>query len=53
MMGHTLDMYHDIQSKGVEFLRALYANAGLHSTQGQLNAEGTVEGECKRLRPKP
>ncbi len=29
MMGHTVDTYHDIQSKGVEFLRNLYANAGL------------------------
>ena len=29
MMGHTVDTYHDIQSKGVEFLRGLYANAGL------------------------
>jgi hypothetical protein len=29
MMGHIVDTYHDIQSKGVEFLRGLYANAGL------------------------
>jgi len=29
MMGHTVDTYHDIQSKGVEFLRGLYANSGL------------------------
>jgi hypothetical protein len=29
MMGHTVDTYHDIQSKGVEFLRGLYANADL------------------------
>jgi site-specific recombinase XerD len=29
MMGHTVDTYHDMQSKGVEFLRGLYANAGL------------------------
>jgi len=29
MMGHTVDTYHDIQSKGVEFLRSLYANSGL------------------------
>jgi len=29
MMGHTVSTYHDIQSKGVEFLRGLYANAGL------------------------
>ena len=25
MMGHTVDTYHDIQSKGVEFLRSIYA----------------------------
>jgi site-specific recombinase XerD len=29
MMGHTVDVYNDIQSKGVEFLRGLYANSGL------------------------
>jgi len=29
MMGHTVDTYHDLQSKGVEFLRNLYASAGL------------------------
>jgi hypothetical protein len=28
-MGHTVDVYHDIQSKGVEFLRNIYAAAGL------------------------
>ena len=25
MMGHTIDTYHDIQMKGVEFLRSVYA----------------------------
>lgn len=29
MMGHTVGIYHDIQSKGVEFLRNIYAAAGL------------------------
>jgi len=29
MMGHTVSTYHDIQSKGAEFLRNLYASAGL------------------------
>jgi hypothetical protein len=29
MMGHTVDTYHDIGSKGIEFLRNIYANAGL------------------------
>jgi hypothetical protein len=29
MMGHTVDTYHDIQSKGVEFLRDVYARSGL------------------------
>jgi len=29
MMGHSVDTYHDIQSKGVEFLRNLYATAAL------------------------
>jgi len=29
MMGHTVDTYHDIQSKGIEFLRSVYATAGL------------------------
>jgi hypothetical protein len=29
MMGHVVDTYHDIQSKGVEFLRNIYAKSGL------------------------
>ncbi len=29
MMGHTVDTYHDIQSKGVEFLRGVYAKGGV------------------------
>jgi len=29
MMGHTVSIYHDVQSKGVEFLRGLYSNSGL------------------------
>lgn len=28
-MGHTFDVYHAIQSKGVEFLRGIYSNSGL------------------------
>ena len=27
-MGHTISTYHDIQSKGIEFLRNVYSNAG-------------------------
>ncbi|MDI6848133.1 MAG: hypothetical protein QMD23_08475, partial [Candidatus Bathyarchaeia archaeon] len=29
MMGHTLSTYHDIQMKGIEFLRNIYAASGL------------------------
>jgi len=29
MMGHTVSVYHDIQSKGIEFLRNVYSNSGL------------------------
>jgi len=29
MMGHTIDTYHDVQSKGIEFLRGIYAAANL------------------------
>jgi hypothetical protein len=29
MMGHTISRYHDIQMKGVEFLRGIYIAAGL------------------------
>jgi len=29
MMGHTVDTYHDIQMKGVDFLRNIYAGSGL------------------------
>ena len=29
MTGHVVDTYHDIQSKGVEFLRNIYSKAGV------------------------
>jgi hypothetical protein len=29
MMGHTISTYHDVQMKGVEFLRGIYAASGL------------------------
>ena len=29
MMGHTVDTYHDIQMKGIDFLRSIYAASGL------------------------
>jgi site-specific recombinase XerD len=29
MMGHTISTYHDIEMKGVEFLRGIYAASGL------------------------
>ena len=29
MMGHTVSIYNDVQSKGIEFLRNVYASAGL------------------------
>ena len=29
MMGHSVDVYHDIQMKGVEFLRNVYSASGL------------------------
>ena len=29
MMGHTISTYHDIQMKGVDFLRNIYAASGL------------------------
>ena len=29
LMGHTISTYHDIQSKGIEFLRNVYSNASL------------------------
>jgi hypothetical protein len=29
MMGHTISTYHDIQMKGIEFLRGIYATSGL------------------------
>ena len=32
MMGHTIDTYHDIQMKGIEFLRNIYTASGLSIT---------------------
>lgn len=29
MMGHTISTYHDVQMKGIEFLRGVYAASGL------------------------
>jgi hypothetical protein len=29
MMGHTVDIYNDVQMKGVDFLRNIYASSGL------------------------
>jgi len=29
MMGHVLDTYHDVQSKGVDYIRSIYAKADL------------------------
>ena len=29
MMGHTISTYHDIQMKGIEFLRGVYAASGM------------------------
>ena len=29
MMGHTIDVYHDIQMKGIEYLPRVYAASGL------------------------
>jgi len=29
MMGHTISTYHDVQMKGIEFLRGVYAALGL------------------------
>jgi len=29
MMGHTIDTYHNIQMKGIDFLRGIYAASGL------------------------
>jgi hypothetical protein len=33
MMGHTISTYHDIQMKGTEFLRGVYAASGLSIAQ--------------------
>lgn len=29
MMGHTVSVYNDIESNGIDFLRNIYAEAGL------------------------
>jgi site-specific recombinase XerD len=29
MMGHTIDVYHDIQMKGIDYLRNIYSSSGL------------------------
>ena len=31
-MGHTIDVYHDIQMKGIDYLRNIYAASGLSIT---------------------
>jgi hypothetical protein len=42
MMGHTVDTYNDIQMKGIEFLRNIYANSGL-----------SIGPKTKSAKPKP
>lgn len=32
MMGHTIDVYHDIQMNGIDYLRKIYASSGLAIT---------------------
>ena len=33
MMGHTISTYHDIQMKGIDFLRGIYVASGLSVAQ--------------------
>jgi hypothetical protein len=54
MMGHTISTYHDIQMKGIEFLRGIYTASGLgikpkNKTQQNRNTEG--DGESTRPKP--
>ncbi len=43
-MGHTVDTYHDIQSKGLEFLRNIYGQANLAITpQPKLTSRDMLE----------
>ena len=51
-MGHVVDTYHDIQSKGVEFLRENYARAGLYiKPQAKIASSRTVKEDGTLHRP--
>jgi len=41
MMGYTIDTYHDVQSKGIEFLRGIYAVANLICSRGRSSPSWT------------
>jgi len=48
MMGHKLSTYHDVQMKGVEFLRNVYASANLKIFPKARTKEEVYEDLLKR-----
>ena len=54
MMGHTISTYHDIEMKGIEFLRAEYAKAGLSiKPKAETNKMAIVRDFLKSMGLKP
>ena len=54
MMGHTISAYHNIEMKGIEFLRAEYARAGLSiKPKSETNKMAIVRNFLKSMGLKP
>ena len=54
MMGHTISIYHDIEMKGIEFLRAEYAKSGLTiKPRAETNKMAIVRDFLKSMGLKP
>jgi integrase len=54
MMGHTISAYHDIEMKGIEFLRAEYAKSGLTiKPRAETNKMAIVRDFLKTMGLKP
>ena len=54
IMGHTISTYHDIEMKGIEFLRAEYAKSGLSmKPRGETSKMAIVRDFLKSMGLKP
>jgi hypothetical protein len=54
MMGHTINTYHDLEMKGIEFLRVEYKKAGLSiKPKSEINKIAIIRDFLKTMGLKP